>query len=89
MKYEVIIPDKIKKRILKLEKSDKDRIYEKLEELSDNYELGKHLTSINLWSLRIGKYRVLYQVDNTRAKIFVFHFGHRKEVYDILKKLSR
>ena len=89
MKYEVIIPDKIKKRILKLEKSDKDRIYEKLEDLSDNYELGKHLTSINLWSLRIGKYRVLYQVDNNQVKIFVFHFGHRKEVYDILKRLSR
>ncbi len=89
MKYEVIIPDKIKKRILKLEKSDKDRIYEKLEELSDNYELGKHLTSINLWSLRIGKFRVLYQVDNNQVKIFVFHLGHRKEVYDILKRLSR
>ena len=89
MRYEVIIPDKIKKRILKLEKSDKDRIYEKLEELSDNYELGKHLTSINLWSLRIGKYGVLYQVDNNQVKIFVFHFRHRKEVYDILKRLSR
>jgi len=89
MKYEVIIPDKIKKRILKLEKSEKDRIYEKLEDLSDNYELGKHLTSINLWSLRIGKYRVIYQVDNNQVKIFVFHFGHRKEVYDILKRLSR
>ena len=50
MKYEVIIPDKIKKKILKLEKEDVNRIYEKLEELSDNYEIGKHLTSISFWS---------------------------------------
>lgn len=89
MKYEVIIPDKIKKKILKLEKEDVNRIYEKLEELSDNYEIGKHLTSINLWSLRIGNYRVLYQVDKNQMNISVFHFGHRKDVYNILKKLSR
>lgn len=89
MKFEVVIPNKIKKRILKLEKSDRKRVFEKLEELSDNYALGKHLSSINLWSLRIGSYRILYQVDKGKIKIFVFHFGSRKDVYDILKKLSR
>jgi len=89
MKYEVIIPDKIKKKILKLEEADRNRVYEKLEDLSENCELGKHLTSINLWSLRIGDYRVLYQIDKSQIKTFVFHFSHRKDVYDILKKLSR
>ena len=89
MKFEVIIPDKIKKIILKLEKSDRKRIFEKLEDLSDNYELGKHLSDINLWSLRIGDYRILYQVDKKQIKLFVFHVGPRKDVYDILKKLSR
>ena len=89
MKFEVVVPDKIKKRILKLEKADRERIFEKLDELSHNYELGKHLSSINLWSLRAGDYRILYQADKGRIKIFVFHFGGRKNVYDILKKLSR
>jgi mRNA interferase RelE/StbE len=89
MKFEVIIPNKIKKRILKLEKADRKRVFEKLDELSGNYELGKHLSSVNLWSLRAGDYRILYQVDKGRIRIFVFHFGDRKNVYDILKKLSR
>ena len=89
MKFEVIIPSKIKKKILKLEGSIRQRVYDKLKELEDGYELGKHLSSINLWSLRIGDHRVIYQVDNNQIKIFVLHFGHRRDVYEILKKLSR
>lgn len=61
MKFEVIVPNKIKKRILKLENPEKKRIFEKLEDLSKNYKLGKHLSSINLWSLRTGDYRILYR----------------------------
>lgn len=89
MKFEIVLPDKIKKKILKLEKAEKRRIFEKLRELSENYDLGKHLSSINLWSLRVGSYRILYQVDKGKIKIYVFHFGERKNVYDIIKKLSR
>jgi mRNA interferase RelE/StbE len=35
----------------------------------------------NRFRLRIGKYRVVYEVQKDRVVIFVIRIGHRKDVY--------
>ena len=35
----------------------------------------------NLWRIRIGDYRVVYRIQETRLIILVLIIGHRKDVY--------
>jgi mRNA interferase RelE/StbE len=35
----------------------------------------------NLFRLRVGDYRILYQVDRRRRSVLVARLGHRREVY--------
>ena len=35
-----------------------------------------------LWRLRIGDYRVIYQIRKTERAVLILKVGHRREVYD-------
>lgn len=35
----------------------------------------------NLYRIRVGDYRVIYQVENKELVVLVVHIGHRREVY--------
>jgi len=39
------------------------------------------LTAREGWRLRVGDYRVLYEVDDQQRRVTVLHTGHRREVY--------
>lgn len=34
------------------------------------------------WRLRVGDYRVIYEVDDESRRVTVLHIGHRRDVYD-------
>jgi mRNA interferase RelE/StbE len=80
--FEILIPDKIRKKILNLPKVDQDRIRGRLDNFSENPQLGKHLTGLSYWTLRVGKYRIIYRVDNQKLIIMILSIGHRKNIYD-------
>jgi len=44
------------------------------------------LENIDLWSLRIGKYRVLFEINKEKKEVFIVTLGHRKDVYHKLKE---
>ena len=83
--YILLFDKQFKKDINKIEKKEKDRILKKIFELKKYPELGKHLIGIDLWSLRIGKYRILYKIENNKLQILVLTIGHRKGIYKYLK----
>ena len=33
------------------------------------------------WRIRVGNYRVIYEIDDARCKLTVVHVGHRRDVY--------
>jgi mRNA interferase RelE/StbE len=33
------------------------------------------------WRIRVGRYRILYEIDDDRKEVTVFDIGHRKEIY--------
>jgi mRNA interferase RelE/StbE len=33
------------------------------------------------WRLRVGDYRVIYDIDDTQHVVTVLHIGHRRDVY--------
>jgi mRNA interferase RelE/StbE len=42
---------------------------------------AKKLTGVPLYRIRVGAYRVVYEIDNVRKQITVVTIGHRREVY--------
>lgn len=41
----------------------------------------KKLTGRDGWRIRVGKFRVVYEIDDARKTVTVFHIGHRRDVY--------
>ena len=41
----------------------------------------RKLTGRDGWRLRIGDYRVIYEVDDSERMVTVLHVGHRRDVY--------
>ena len=39
------------------------------------------LTGRTGWRIRVGNYRVVYEIDDTTQSILVLHVGHRRDVY--------
>lgn len=42
----------------------------------------------NRYRVRVGDYRVIYEIDDAELRVLVVIVGHRREVYDILRRLS-
>ncbi len=77
----LIFDKKFKVELAKLGKPERDRILKKVFQLEKYPELGKHLIGIDLWSLRIGKYRVLYTIKENKLQVFVLTVNHRRKAY--------
>jgi mRNA interferase RelE/StbE len=86
--FTVLLHPKAAKELEKIEDTTKTRIVERLRDLKDNPErVGKVLRHSNFWSLRVGDYRAIYEIDRTRRQVIVLFIGHRKKVYDDFSKL--
>jgi len=86
--FAVLLHPKAAKELEKIENATKTRIVERLRDLKDNPErVGKILRQSNFWSLRVGDYRAIYEIDRTRRQVVVLFIGHRKKVYDDFSKL--
>lgn len=33
------------------------------------------------WRMRIGRYRIIYDIDDFKKQIVIMHIGHRRDVY--------
>jgi len=80
--YTLLFDKKFKGDLKKLDKSVRDRILRKVFQLEKYPELGKHLIAIDLWSLRIGKYRVLYTLKKNELQVLVLTVDHRRKAYE-------
>ncbi|MGQ9552085.1 MAG: type II toxin-antitoxin system RelE family toxin, partial [Candidatus Bathycorpusculaceae bacterium] len=64
MSFTVLLHPKAAKELEKIESATKTRIVERLRDLKDNPErVGKALKHSNFWSLRVGDYRAIYEID--------------------------
>lgn len=63
------------------------RIVESLKELERSPEIGEQLKPSQFWKIRIGDYRVIYEIDKTSSRVIVLFVGHRKSVYDEFSRL--
>ncbi|HJD55500.1 MAG TPA: type II toxin-antitoxin system RelE/ParE family toxin [Rickettsia endosymbiont of Pyrocoelia pectoralis] len=88
--YKIELAPNAQRQLKKLSKQLQLTIIQKLEDLKTTpLPVGiKKLSGIdNLYRLRIGNYRVIYQVDHKILLILILKIGDRKEVYDNLRVL--
>ena len=68
----------------KIDRKQKDRIRKAIETrlMTAPHEYGEPLrkTLKGYWKLRVGEYRIVYRIDETR--VIVLGIRHRKDVYD-------
>jgi mRNA interferase RelE/StbE len=84
MAYEIFIEKKAEKDLRKLPKNYKNKIIQKILELKYNpkpKEARKITSSDNYYRIRVGDYRIIYEINYKENKIFIFRIRHRKEAY--------
>lgn len=86
-KYSVSINKKAKDEYDSLDKTIQERIKEKISELEEFPERGVHLIHSNFWKLRVGDYRVIYEINTADKLVIILYMGHRRNVYDKFSKM--
>lgn len=81
--YRIVIKKSAAKEIERIEEKDRTRIIEKIRSLSeDPHPVGsKKLCGQEKYRIRLGNYRILYQVKNEKLIINVVKVGHRRDIY--------
>lgn len=87
MTHDVLLVPKAAKALEKLKHTTRRRIIEALQQLRERPDLGKPLHPSYFWSLRIGDYRAIYEIDSENKRIIGSFIGHKKNVYDNFSKL--
>lgn len=84
MTYTVQILPSAQRALAKLDRSLRQRIAGAIGGLADNPRPPgtKKLTgSDNLWRIRVGDYRILYEIHDRHLLVNVVEIGHRREIY--------
>lgn len=81
--YKIVWSKKAYKQLKKIPHLISKRIYEKVSKIVTNpQELDvKRLTGIPCYKLRVGDYRVIFEIKKEELKVLIVKVGHRKEVY--------
>lgn len=83
MKYQVILPKSARKELDRLPDDVASRILARLAGLETNPRPAdvKKLKGRDAWRIRVGDYRVIYEIHDRVLQIIVITVGHRREIY--------
>lgn len=83
MTYTVEILRTAQKELGKINRPDQDRIIGAIQSLSEAPRPSGclKLSGREAWRIRIGSYRVIYEVHDNRLVVLVVQIGHRRDVY--------
>jgi len=86
--FTIFLHPRAVKTLQKIEEPIRSRITEKLGGLRERPErIGKRLKYSDFWSLRVGDYRAIYEIDSDRKQVIILFIGHRSKVYDDFSKM--
>ena len=83
MSYSIGILRRAQKELAQLPKQEYERIKIAVASLSQEPRPQgcKKLTGREGWRIRVGNYRVIYEIDDTQQVLTILHIGHRRDVY--------
>lgn len=83
MSYTVVFLRVFLKQFRRLPDNVKIRVRHRVEEVSENPYLGRRLAGelAGLWKDRVGKYRLIYKIDEARKAVILYDISLRRHVY--------
>ncbi len=83
MSYSIGILRRAQKELAQLSKQEYQRVKEAIENLSQEPRPQgcKKLTGREGWRIRVGDYRVIYEIEDMQQALTIIHVGHRRDVY--------
>lgn len=90
MMYRVKLTPTANQMFNSLHPSIKKQLKTAMRGLYENPHLGKGLRDklINLRSLKMKRYRAIYQIDYSNKYIVILAIGHRRDIYEIVNELT-
>ncbi len=84
MPYKIEITNFVERKIKKLDKQLRDEIIEQIFKLSNNpRSFGyKKLKNREAYRVRLGDYRIIYEIKDKILVVTVVDVGHRRDIYD-------
>ena len=84
-KWEIVVDKKVYKSLDKIQEKDRNKILLSISLLSQDPIHGPNVKKlqgdINQYRLRVGDYRIIYELDFSIIRILIIRIAHRKEVY--------
>ena len=84
MRYIVIIKESAQKQIAKLPREYQDKVKRVILGLQDAprpYGYKKLTGTVNIYRIRVGVYRIVYEIVSGQLLVYIFDVDHRKDVY--------
>jgi len=83
VKYTIDILRSAQKDLARVNQQDQPRIIAAIKDLADDPRPpgSKKLSGRPAWRIRIGPYRVIYEIHDDRLWVLVVVIGHRREAY--------
>lgn len=81
--YKINILRRAQKELSKIKVDDCDRIKTAINDLAINPRpFGcKQLSGRDGWRIRVGDYRIIYEINDKEVVVLVVHIGNRRDVY--------
>ncbi|MBI5476551.1 MAG: type II toxin-antitoxin system RelE/ParE family toxin [Ignavibacteriales bacterium] len=84
MNYQIVIPKPVQKQLGILPENIKGKIIEQVLKLKENprsFGSVKLKSYENEYRIRVGDYRIRYEIDDNNHTVILLHCKHRKDIY--------
>jgi mRNA interferase RelE/StbE len=83
VRYSLKIKQSAFKELQRIGKKERHRIVEAIDQLAEHPHVGKLLKGgfSGLRRIRVGNYRVIYEINEGEVLILVLRIAHRQEIY--------
>ena len=88
MPYRIVLTKSAIKELSGLASKTHDQVVAHLRELEENPRIfgSEKLTAINAYKLRVGNYRIIYEINEPEKEVRVAMIDDRKQVYKRLRR---
>lgn len=83
MNYALLILRRAQKEMATLDKTEYIRVRDAITSLAENPRPSgcKKLVGRAGWRIRVGNYRVIFEINDAKREVVVLHIGHRRDIY--------
>ena len=83
MSYSLSVLRRAQKELAQIPHGDYERVVEAIRDLAENPRPAgcRKLAAREGWRIRVGDFRVIYEIDDGQRSVTVLHVGNRRDVY--------